>query len=99
MKTLIKWFVKRYVSKQTLKDAIHAANARLAKVEVGEAKAKTISVANDVSEVVTAYLYVYANDGRIDDVELTEVNARCDAAIDKYVSDKTVEAFIDRILA
>lgn len=99
MKTLIKWFVKRYVSKQTLKDAIHAANASLAKVEVGEAKAKTISVANDVSEVVTAYLYGYANDGRIDDGELAEVNARCDAAVDKYVSDDLVEAFIDKVFA
>ena len=56
MKTLIKWFVKHYVSKDTLKAAIHAANESLAKVEVDEAKTKVLSVANDVSDVVGAYL-------------------------------------------
>ena len=38
MKTLIKWFVKHYVSKDTLKTAIHAANESLAKIEVDEAR-------------------------------------------------------------
>ena len=99
MKTLIKWFVKHYVSKNTLKAAIHAANESLAKVEVDEAKTKVIGVANDVSDLVGVYLTGYADNGRIDPDELDQVNARCDAMVDKYVSDKTVEAFIDKIFA
>ena len=99
MKTLIKWFVKHYVSKDTLKTAIHAANESLAKIEVDEAKTKVLSVANDVSDVVGSYLTGYADNGRIDPDELDEVNARCDAVVDKYVSDKTVNAFIDKIFA
>ena len=99
MKTLIMWFVKHYVSKNTLKAAIHAANESLAKVEVDEAKTKVIGVANDVSDLVGVYLTGYADNGRIDPGELDEVNARCDAVVDKYVSDKTVEAFIDKIFA
>lgn len=97
MKTLVKWFVKHYVSKDTLKAAIHAANESLAKVEVNEAKAKVIGVANDVSSTVGAYLTGYADNGRIDPGELDQVNAACDAVVDKYVSDKTVETFIDKI--
>ena len=99
MKTLIKWFVKHYVSKDTLKAAIHAANESLAKVEVDEAKTKVLAVANDVSDVVGSYLNGYADNGRIDPDELDQVNARCDAMVDKYVSDKTVEAFIDKVFA
>ena len=99
MKTLIKWFVKHYVSRDTLKAAIHAANEILAKIEVDEAKTKVLSVANDVSDVVGSYLTGYADNGRIDPDELDEVNARCDAVVDKYVSDKTVNAFIDKIFA
>ena len=99
MKTLIKWFVKHYVSKNTLKAAIHAANESLAKVEVDEAKTKVIGDANDVSDLVGVYLTGYADNGRIDPDELDQVNARCDAMVDKYVSDKTVEAFIDKIFA
>ena len=99
MKTLIKWFVKHYVSKNTVKAAIHAANESLAKVEVDEAKTKVIGVANDVSDLVGVYLTGYADNGRIDPDELDQVNAACDAMVDKYVSDKTVEAFIDKIFA
>ena len=99
MKTLIKWFVKHYVSKDTLKAAIHAANESLAKVEVDEAKTKVLSVANDVSDVVGAYLNGYADNGRIDPDELEQVNATCDSIVDKYVSDKAVETFIDKIFA
>ncbi len=99
MKTLIKWFVKHYVSKDTLKAAIHAANESLAKVEVDEAKTKVMDVANDASELVGAYLKGYADDGRIDMEELDEVNAKCDTLVEKYISDETVEAIIDRVFA
>lgn len=99
MKTLIKWFVKHYVSKDTLKAAIHAANESLAKVEVDEAKAKVIDIANDVSATVGAYLTGYADNGRIDPDELDAVNSACDAVVDKYVSDKAVEKFIDKVFA
>ena len=71
----------------------------LEKVEVDEAKTKVIGVANDVSDLVGVYLTGYANNGRIDPDELEQVNSKCDAAVDKYVSDATVEAFIDKIFA
>ena len=99
MKTLIKWFVKHYVSKDTLKAAVHAANESLAKVEVDEAKTKVLSVANDVSDVVGASLTGYAENGRIATQELDQVNATCDAIVDKYISDTAVETFIDKIFA
>lgn len=99
MKTLIKWFVKHYVSKDTLKAAIHAANESLAKVEVDEAKTKVMDVANDASGLVGAYLTGYVDNGRIDPDELDAVNAACDAVVDKYVSDKAVEKFIDKVFA
>lgn len=99
MKTLIKWFVKHYVSRNTLKAAVRAANESLAKIEVDEAKTKVLSVANEVSDVVGAYLNGYADNGRIDPDELDAVNALCDAMVDKYVSDKAVDAFIDKIFA
>ena len=99
MKTLVKWVVKHYVSKDTLKAAIHAANESLAKVEVDEAKTKVVGVANDVSAVVGSYLNGYADDGRIDPEELEAVNSTCDAVVDKYVSDKSIEALIDKLFA
>ena len=99
MKTLIKWFVKHYVSRDTLKAAIHAANESLAKVEVDEAKTKVLDVANDVSNTVTAYLNCYADDGRIDAEELDSVNAHCDFLVDKYVSDKTLASLIDKLFS
>ena len=77
MKTLVKWVVKHYVSKDTLKAAIHAANESLAKVEVDEAKTKVVGVANDVSAVVGSYLNGYADDGRIDPEESREVCEVC----------------------
>ena len=49
--------------------------------------------------MVGAYLTGYADNGRIDPEELDQVNATCDAIVDKYVSDKAVETFIDKIFA
>ena len=36
MKTLLRWLVKKFITKQDIKNAVHAANARLAKREAGE---------------------------------------------------------------
>ena len=49
MKTLLKWFVKKCVSRETLKHGIHAMNAELAKRKFDERQAKVLDIANDVS--------------------------------------------------
>lgn len=98
MKRLIKWIVKKYLTKEAIKEAIRRGNASLAGVEVSEAKAKVIAVGNDVSETLAKYLAGYADDGRIDDAELAAVNAQTDAMVEKYVSDAMLEAMVDRVL-
>ena len=52
-----------------------------------------------MSDVVGVYLTGFADNGRIDPDELDAVNAQCDAVVDKYVSDKIVETFIDKIFS
>ena len=99
MKTLVKWFVKKYVTNKTVKDAVHKMNAAFAaKVKV-EGKEKVISVANDASTCVAARLEGFADDGKIDDTELAAINATDDKVIDKYFSDGQIEAIIDRLFA
>ncbi len=99
MKTLVKWFVKRYVTADALKGAVHSANAALKeRVALSDGKAKVVAVGNDVAEVTAAYLAAFADDGRItDDAELAAVDAACDAFVDRYVSDAVVESLVDRI--
>lgn len=99
MKTLVKWFVKRYVTADAIKEYVHAANASLKeRVALDGGKAKVVAVGNDVAEVTAAYLAAFADDGRItDEAELAAVNAACDAAIDKYVTDALVNATLDRV--
>ena len=99
MKTLVKWFVKRYVTNKAVKEAVHTMNASFAaKVEV-EGKEKVISVANDASACVAARLEGFADDGKIDDAELAAINAQDDVVIDKYLSDERIDALIDRLFA
>lgn len=99
MKTLVKWFVKRYVTNKAVKDAVHTMNASFAaKVKV-EGKEKVISVANDASACVAARLEGFADDGKIDDAELAAINAQDDVVIDKYLSDERIDALIDRLFA
>ena len=39
----------------------------------------------------------FADDGRIDEVELDAINAQDDAVIDKYLSDEQIAALIDKL--
>lgn len=99
MKTLVKWFVKRYVTNKAIKETVHGMNAQFAaKVKV-EGKEKVISVANDVSTLLGVRLEGFADDGRIDDAELATINGADDAIIDKYLSDGQVSALIDKLFA
>ena len=99
MKTLVKWFVKRYVTNKAVKETVHGLNKSFAaKVKV-EGKEKVISVANDVSACVGARLEGFADDGKIDDAELAAINAQDDAVIDKYLSDEKIDEFIDKLFA
>ena len=98
MKTVVKWFIKRYLTNKALKEGVHRMNAQFAEKVKVEGKEKVIGIANDVSEVVGARLSAFANDGKIDATELAQVNAADDAAIDKYFSDEKIGEWIDRIL-
>ena len=98
MKTIVKWFIKRYLTNRALKDGVHRMNAQFAEKVKVEGREKVIGIADDVSEVVGARLKAFANDGKIDSAELAQVNAADDAAIDKYFSDDRIGEWIDRIL-
>lgn len=98
MKTLLRWLVKKFITKQDIKNAIHSANARLAKREAGERTQTVMGWGEDASQIVAGYLEAYANDGRLDDAERAGLDAKCDAVIDKYVTDEAVEAIIDAII-
>lgn len=99
MKTLVKWFAKRYITADALKEYIHTANAALKeRVALSDGKAKVVAVGNDVAALTAAYLVAFADDGRItNDAELAAVNAACDAAVDKYVTDALVNGVLDRV--
>lgn len=97
MKTLLKWFVKKCVSKEALKNGVHAMNAELAKRKFDERQSKVIDIANDVSEVAAAYCGAFA-DGVLGPDELDAVNAQCDSKIDKYVDDAMIDKVIDGII-
>lgn len=97
MKTLLKWFVKKCVSRETLKNGIHAMNAKLAKRKFDERQAKVLDIANDVSEVTAAYCGAFA-DGVLEPDELDAVNVQCDSKIDKYVDDAMIDKVIDAIV-
>jgi hypothetical protein len=99
MKTLVKWFVKKYITNATVKETVHKMNANFAaKVKV-EGKEKVISVANDASACIAARLEGFADDGKIDETELAAINAADDVVIDKYLSDEQISAFLDRLFA
>ena len=99
MKTLVKWFVKRYLTNAAVKDAVHRMNASFAaKVKV-EGKEKVIGAANDASACVAARLEGFSDDGKIDEAELAAINAQDDAVIDKYLSDGRLADLIDKLFA
>lgn len=99
MKTLVKWFVKKYVTNKAVKEAVHKMNASFAaKVKV-EGKEKVISVANDASACVAARLEGFADDGKIDESELAAINVQDDVVIDKYLSDDKIGELIDKLFA
>lgn len=99
MKTLVKWFVKRYVTNKAVKEAVHSMNANFAaKVKI-EGKEKVISVANDASACVAARLEGFADDGKIDETELAAINAQDDVIIDKYLSDEKLDELIERLFS
>lgn len=99
MKTLVKWFVKRYLTNKAVKEAVHKMNASFAaKVKV-EGKEKVIAAANDASACVAVRLEGFADDGKIDETELATINAQDDVIIDKYLSDKQIGELIDKLFA
>jgi len=99
MKTLVKWFVKRYVTNKAVKETVHGLNKSFAaKVKV-EGKEEVVSVVNDVSACVAARLNGFSDDGKIDEKELDTINAQDDIVLDKYLSDDKIGALIDKLFA
>lgn len=98
MKKLLIWLVKKFITKDALKAAIHAANKRIAEKPASERTQQVMAYGEDAAALTAAYLKAYANDGRIDDAERAEIDAKCDAVIDKYVTDDTVDAIIDAMI-
>jgi len=98
MKTLLKWLIKKFVTKDAIKAAIHAANKRVAEKAATERTQQIMAYGEDASSLVAAYLKAYTNDGRIDDDERAGIDALCDATLDKYISDSALEAAIEAIV-
>ena len=98
MKTLLKWLIKKFITKDALKAAIHAANKRIAEKSASERTQQIMAYGEDASTLTAAYLKAYTNDGRIDDEERKEIDALCDVTLDKYISDNALEAAIEAIV-
>ena len=99
MKTLVKWFLKHYLTNEAVKKGVHGLNAKFAEKVKVEGKEKLVDVANDASECVSTRLEAFKDDGKIDPAELARINAVDDAKIDKYASNDNIAAFIDAIFA
>ena len=99
MKTLVKWFLKHYLTNEAVKKGVHGLNAKFAEKVKVEGKEKVLDVANDASTCVAARLEAFKDDGKIDAAELAKINAVDDAVVDKYASDEKIAAFIDSIFA
>lgn len=99
MKTIVKWFLKRYLTNEAVKKGVHGLNAKFAEKVRVEGKEKVIDVANDVSGCVGARLEAFKDDGRIDTSELAKINAVDDTIVDKYASDEKIAAFLDAVFA
>lgn len=98
MKKLLQWLLKKFVTKDALKAAIHAANKRLAEKPASERAQQIMAYGEDASSLTAAYLKAYTNDGRIDDAERAEIDALCDSALDKYLSDGALEAAVEAVV-
>jgi len=98
MKKLLKWLMKKLITKDALKAAIHAANRRVAEKPASERTQQIMAYGEDASALTAAYLTAYTNDGKIDDDERSKIDALCDATLDKYVSDSAMEAFVEAIV-
>ena len=95
MKTLVKWFLKHYLTNAAVKRGVHELNARFAEKVKIEGKEKVVDVANDAAECAAVRLESFKDDGKIDDAERAEIDANDDALVDKYWKQDAVDAFID----
>ena len=100
-KCIGRWLVKKFITVDTVKDIVFAANLRLSeKVRVdGEAKKKALGIAGEVGGLVTRYLNALSDDGRIDSDEVAVLNEAEGAVIEKYVSKSMIDSVIDDIFS
>lgn len=97
-KGILKWLIKKMVSRDTVKKLVHKANSVLAEKVVDERKAVIAAHAEAATNLVNSYLRAYSNDGKVDDVELALINADCDLLVDKYITDEMLESLIEECM-
>lgn len=97
MKTLVKWFIKRYAKSAKVKELIHKGNASLATKEVGSRVSSIMGYSNDATALADVYLKAYSDDGKMSDEERAKCDAKCDELVDKYLSDEAIDALVDKL--
>lgn len=97
-KGILKWLIKKIVNRDSLKNIVHKLNATLAEQQVDDRKASISAHAEEVTGLLNAYLRAYSYDGRVDEVELSIINADCDLLIDKYVTDEMLENLVEECM-
>lgn len=98
MKSLLKWLVKKFVTRAALKAAIHELNKRVAEKSAPDRARQIMGYGEEAAALAAAYLNAYADDGRVDDNELAQINTLCDALVEKYVSDAALDGVVDALI-
>lgn len=98
MKSLLKWLVKKFVTRDALKAALHELNRKVAAKSAPDRARQVMGYGEDAAAVTAAYLKAYADDGRVDDAERASIDALCDGIVDKYVTDDALGAAVDAII-
>lgn len=98
MKSLLKWLVKKFVTRDALKSAIHELNRKVAEKSAPDRARQIMGYGEDAAALTAAYLKAYADDGQVDDAERANIDAQCDALVDKYVSDGALDAAVDALI-
>lgn len=98
MKKLLKWLIKKFVTRDALKAAIHELNKRVAEKSAPDRARLIMGYGEDAAALTAAYLNAYADDGRVDNAERAAIDAQCDGLVDKYVSDDALDAAVDALI-
>ncbi|MBQ4199125.1 MAG: hypothetical protein II649_04510 [Kiritimatiellae bacterium] len=83
---LLEWAFEYLLTKETAKKLAHALNAKLAeKAALDGGKTRIAGYLRDGMATMAVYSGAVADDGKISEAELANLNAQTDALIDKYM--------------